>query len=202
MSSPIGLIRDGITAGDWAKVAKGYNLLSGESLRPPQAGGGQAAAALTEIYRLAQEGLGLSGAGPEAAELPEGEDDDDEEDDSPLTPAAPVRKGRAPAPAADAPRRRLCRKGSAADVVKGNQFRDDRKLAAGDTRVDRLLTKGVVPTERNRPGVEYVEVDCDDCGKSCRVRADEAPRPVASEDVDEDDTGFIFRCANCLRKGE
>lgn len=63
MTSPIGLIRDGIANGDWKKVADGYAAMTGERLSPPP----QDASLLKFLGDFIARGtVLLGGAGPAA----------------------------------------------------------------------------------------------------------------------------------------
>lgn len=91
---------------------------------------------------------------------------------------------------------RLCRTEPFKPGMKNN-FVDDGKEACGDTKIDKLLTKGMRMSER-RHALTYIDVVCCKCEKTFKVDSKLAPRAVNAGATKDDRMSFV--CDNCRKR--
>jgi hypothetical protein len=78
---------------------------------------------------------------------------------------------------------------------KGNKFKDDKKIAKGDIKIDKKLTAKVKPSARRPPVREEkkVKVECVKCNRKYEVPASEANRSNGEESMSN-------VCLSCMSK--
>jgi hypothetical protein len=80
-----------------------------------------------------------------------------------------------------------------------NTFRDDGRAFAGDTRIDKKLTRRLRPTGR-RPEVRKVKVHCVKCERDFRVEPAFAPKVI--KEAGDADGRTMYVCDECMRRGK
>jgi hypothetical protein len=220
MSSPIELLRSGISQGNWSDICSAFRLLTGENVSPPQAvkvsvADSQKEAAFDQIRQIVMQfqtaDVQIGTAQVVEGEPEEEEEDEEDEDEAPEDPVS-VRAREVRDKATNQPHRestdkfKIKHKGRKNGDSKScrvlpfepgmtNTFKDDRTLAKNDIALSEKINAMVQPSER-RPEVPKVKVECSKCHKEELVEPIFVPRKL-----DAQDAGSSYVCNGCIRKG-
>jgi hypothetical protein len=213
VTNPIGLLRDGIQAGDWKKVCEGFTALTGETLPPPSQRAwweGKVREAVANLSSLLTPGVAPPTKSPAPAPEPV-----KPSKKSPLKKVSPrVEVEVAPEPVPEPPRAQTLEEKfavkhgkQAGSGTKGEACRlvphekpppapvlDLSDVAPNEIEESRALSLKKRPEPR-RPPSTLVGVKCFKCEKKFEV-----PRTLAPRKLERDDDSSSYQCEKCLRK--
>lgn len=195
--SPLELLKEGITNGNWAFVCQGFAKLTGEHLpepsvktvdfRLPKSFG-------DDMRELVKQYLDI---GTDKVETEEETDDEEEEPEEPAPAPAPQPKPEDKFRIVHGQQKSGDKKYSVPvphEKPSANRFVDDGTLATKEIADSKKFSQVKQPEQR-RPESKLVNVTCCKCHRHEKVPPILAPKELAKGEI----TAYV--CNSCIRKG-